>query len=36
MSSIKILGIDLGKSCFHLIGRDSHDQIVFPQKPLTS
>ena len=32
MSSIKILGIDLGKSCFHLIGRDSHDQIIFHKK----
>jgi len=21
MSTIKVLGIDLGKSCFHLIGR---------------
>ncbi len=29
MSTIKVLGIDLGKSSFHLIGRDSREQNVF-------
>lgn len=32
MSSIKVLGIDLGKSNFHLIGCDTHHQPVFRQK----
>ena len=32
MSTIKVLGIDLGKSCFHLIGRDERDHIVFRKK----
>jgi len=29
MSNITVLGIDLGKSSFHLIGRDSGDHLVF-------
>jgi len=28
MSTIKVLGIDLGKSSFHLIGRDRRDQNI--------
>ncbi len=32
MSSIKVLGIDLGKSSFHLIGRDSHEQNILRKK----
>ena len=32
MSIIKVLGVDLGKSCFHLIGRDQRDHIVFRKK----
>jgi len=28
MSTIKVLGIDLGKSSFHLIGRDHRDQNI--------
>lgn len=32
MSSIKVLGIDLGKSSFHVIGRDKSDIPVFRKK----
>lgn len=32
MSSIKVLGIDLGKSNFHLIGCDAHHQPVLRQQ----
>ena len=28
MSTIKELGIDLGKSCFHVVGRDGNDSII--------
>lgn len=31
-SIIKVLGIDLGKSCFHAIGRDQHGQVIFKKK----
>ena len=32
MSTITVLGIDLGKSTFHLIGRDSHEQTILKKK----
>ena len=32
MSSIKVLGIDLGKSSFHVIGRDKSDNPIFRKK----
>ena len=32
MSPIKILGIDLGKSCFHVVGYDNSDSIVLRKK----
>ena len=32
MSTTKVLGIDLGKSNFHLIGRDQSGQIVYKKK----
>ena len=32
MSTIKVLGIDLGKSCFHIIGRDFSDNQVIRKK----
>lgn len=32
MSTIKILGIDLGKTYFHLIGRNDREDIVFQKK----
>ena len=32
MSSIKVLGIDLGKSSFHVIGRDGSDTPIFRKK----
>lgn len=32
MSIIKVLGIDLGKSTFHLIGRDSHEHNIYKKK----
>jgi len=32
MSTIKVLGIDLGKSSFHLIGRDHRDQNILRKK----
>jgi len=32
MNPIKILGIDLGKSSFHVIGRDKHDIPIFRKK----
>jgi transposase len=32
MAPIKILGIDLGKSSFHVIGRDKHDIPIFRKK----
>jgi len=32
MFTIKVLGIDLGKSSFHLIGRDHRDQNTLRKK----
>lgn len=32
MSTIKVLGIDLGNSTFHLIGRDQRDQNILRKK----
>lgn len=32
MSSIKVLGIDLGKSSFHIFGRDFHEQPIIRKK----
>jgi len=32
MTTIKILGIDLGKSCFHLIGQDHSGKEIFRKK----
>lgn len=32
MSTIKVLGIDLGKSSFHIVARDNHDSIVIRKK----
>ena len=32
MSSVKVLGIDLGKSSFHVIGRDKSDNPIFRKK----
>ncbi len=32
MSTIKVLGIDLGKSSFHVIGRDYSDNQVIRKK----
>ena len=32
MSTIKILGIDLGKTYFHLIGRNDREDTVFQKK----
>ncbi len=32
MSTIKILGIDLGKSSFHVVGYDNTDSIIFRKK----
>lgn len=32
MNPIKIIGIDLGKSSFHIIGRDKHDVPIFRKK----
>jgi len=32
MSTIKVLGIDVGKSSFHVIGRDNRDQNTFRKK----
>lgn len=32
MSTIKVLGIDLGKSVFHLIGRDSNERCIYRKK----
>lgn len=29
---IKVLGIDLGKSCFHVVARDNHDATVIRKK----
>lgn len=32
MSTIKVLGIDLGKSSFHVIGRDHSDKPIIRKK----
>lgn len=32
ISTIKVLGIDLGKSCFHIIGHDSSGHILLKKK----
>ncbi len=32
MSTIKVLGIDLGKSSFHVIGRDYSDNQIIRKK----
>lgn len=32
MSTIKVVGIDLGKSCFHVVGRDDSDNTLIRKK----
>jgi len=31
-TAIAVIGIDIGKSSFHVVGQDQHSAIVLPQK----